>query len=499
MAEEKQKFHRYSEMSDSNGPRLSVIGHNFLIALKHLFWLPLLLAVLFAGIQFLRYQRPHSYTYTCRAVFAVSANYSSSTDILSFNYYYDNAAATQLSATFPYVLSSDAMENLISQKLGTDKIPGKINATSIADAGLFVLTVTSSTPEDAYTVLNAVIDVYPQAATAVLGDTQISIIDEPKIPTESNESYSPVRPLILGTGIGLLLGLGLLFLLCLTRKTVHAAADLRRLINLPCLAYLPHVTLKRRSKKDRNPLNILNERIGSDYLESIRSLRQKLLKKYPDGECKVLLVTSTVASEGKTTTAINLALSLAAEHKRVVLIDADLRKQTMKAALNIQQESEGLLELLTRKSSKFRLLTVPNSSLLVMSGDTTDNHPQRLLDSSRMRQILGTLKSQMDFIILDTPPAGLMSDAATLAKYADGCIYVVRQDTASTSQIYDSIQVLSSADVNLIGCVLNGTKVGTTQNGYGNKYSYGYGYGNRYGSRYATTYATSYSAPADSD
>lgn len=491
MTEEKHNFHRYAQSDDENHQNLSVIWHNFFIALRHLFWIPLTLALLLAGVQFLRHRTPGNYTYTCRAVFAVSANYSSSTDILSFNYYYDNAAATQLSATFPYVLSSDAMETLIGQKLGLDHIPGKIEASSITNAGLFVLTVTSSTPEDAYTVLMAVIDVYPQAATAVLGDTQISIIDEPKMPTEPNESYSLVRPVVMGAGIGLALGLVLLFLISRTRKTVHAAADLRKLINLPCLAYLPQVSFKKRNKQANCAVSILNDRIGDDYLESIRSLRLKILKKCKSDDCQVILVTSTLAAEGKSTVSINLSLALAADHKRVVLVDADLRKQSLKKDLNITQESDGLLELLNRKTSKFHLLPVPNSSLLLLAGSKTEDHPQRLLDSARMKQVLDALKGQMDFIIIDTPPAGLLSDAATLAKYVDGCVYVVRQDMASTSQIYDSIQVLSAADMNFIGCVLNGTKEGTTQYGYGNKYSYGYGYENRYGSKYAISYGDS--------
>lgn len=458
---------------------LSVLWHNFLVALRHLFWIPLLFMLLGGGFMYLRHRTPGAYTYTSRAVFAVSANYSSSTDILSYNYYYDQAAAKQLSATFPYILSSDAMNMLIRQDLGVDEVNGTISASSVADAGLFILTVTSPNPQDAYTILNSVICVYPQAATAILGDTQITIIDEPTLPTQPNEVYGIRRPIFKGIALGALLGLIVLFLISRSRKTVHASEDLRKLVNLPCLSYVPMVQLKKRRKKNAQSITIQNEKTGSNFMEAVRLLRHKVVKSADlnkkDG-CKTLIVTSTIPNEGKSTISTNLALSLAAEGYRVILIDADLRNQSLKKTLGIHTPSEGLVELLTGKSKRFSLLEVPDSTLLLMAGDKTVDRPQRLLDSKRMENIIQTLCQQLDYIIIDTPPAGVLSDAATLAKYADAAVYVVHQDMASTYQIYESIQAISSTGLKIIGTVLNGTQQGTTQYGYGSKYGYTYGY-----------------------
>lgn len=468
---------------------LSVVWHNFSTALKHLFWIPLAAALLLAGILFLHSRTDTAKTYTCKAVFAVSANYSSSTDILSYNYYYDSSAAAQLSATFPYILSSDAMRMLIQQDLGTETIPGTITASSVADAGLFVLTVTSSDPDDAYKVLNSTIRVYPQAATEVLGDTQITMIDEPVYPTEPDQSTPSYQSVTRGALIGLFAGLLLVFLISMLRKTVHSAEDMRELVNLPCLAYVPNVRFKRRSKGANLNVNILNHKTGADFREAVRSLRLKTVKATDAVEgCRVILVTSTLPHEGKTTISTNLALSLASEGNRVILVDADLRTQSLKGTLGIDTPSEGLVELLTGKSSKFRLLNVPHSTLLLLSGDETDAHPQRLLDSRRMGKVIDSLKEQLDYIIIDTPPAGILSDAATLSRYADAAVYVVRQDMASTTQIFDSIQTLAASEVRLIGSVLNGTQAGTTRYGYGSKYGYGYGYGPKYGYGYGYGY-----------
>ena len=138
--------------------------------------------------------------------------------------------------------------------------------------------------------------------------------------------------------------------------------------------------------------------------------------------------------------------------------------------------------MLSGKAKNFRLLPVPDSGLLLLSGDGTVAQPQRLLGSPRMGQILELLRQKLDYILIDTPPAGVLSDAAALAKYADGAIYVVRQDMANSVQIVNSVQSLSGA-VPLYGCVLNCTQAGTTRSGYRYGYHYGYQYG--YSSHYS--------------
>lgn len=467
----------------------SVVWHNFLLAAKHFLWIPVVLAILMSLFMFYRSKVVLTPNYTCKAVFAVSANYNSSTDILSYNYYYDSAASNQLSATFPYILRSDAMMMYIRQDLNINYIPATITAKSVTDAGMFILTVTAKSPDLAYEVANSVIRVYPQAATAVLGDTQITMIDPPTKPTAPDEQKQSKLPPIKGFVIGLVLGFLIILAISLMRKTVHSAEDLRTLCNLSCLAYVPQVRFKKRSSLENQKVTITNAKTGTDFKEAIRTLRLKSIKALGEKRgCKTILVTSTLPHEGKTTISVNLALALAAEGNRTILIDADLRTQSLKGNFGITEPSEGLVELLSNKAKQFRLLNVPKSSLLLLSGDATTDTPQRLLDSRRMEKIMASLREQLDYIIIDTPPAGILSDAATLAKYADGAIYVVRQDLANTSQIYDSIQTLSNSDMRLIGSVLNATQAGTNQYGYGSKYGYGYGYGPKYGYGYGYKY-----------
>lgn len=460
--------------SDFNIP---VILHNFFSAARRLIWLALILGLLVGGYRYWSVDRSYVPRYASYISFAVKASYSSSTDISPQSVFMDATSSVYLSQTFPYVIRSENTRQLILKELGKTYINGSITATSTGDTGLFKMTVTSTSAQDAYDILMATIRVYPQAASSILGDTQITVISEPAGPSTSPINSNTALSSGLTFGVAaFLVGVVLIFLLSLTRKTVHAAEDLRKLVNLKCLAYIPRIRLKKHSNSKHSAITITNPRIDPVFNESLRNLRVKLQKALETKQGKVLLITSTLPNEGKTTVATNLALSLASEGKRVILIDGDLRKQSLKGSMGLEEPSAGLVEVLSGSAKNFRLLNVPHSTLLLLSGDETTDTPQTLLDNPRMRQIIELLRSKLDFIIIDSPPAGILSDAATMAKYADAAVYVVRQDHASSSQILDSIQGLSANGVSFLGCVLNQTQAGTTRYGYGSKYGAGYGY-----------------------
>lgn len=455
----------------------AVILHNFINAAKRLAWIGLILALVVGSFQYYRVDSSYSPVYSSSVVFSVQASYASTTDIGNRSNWLDNSAAASLSQTFPYIIRSENTRMLLELELGRSIPANSITATSTADTGLFTMTATANAPQDAFDIMNAAITIYPQAASSILGDTQIHIINIPlEPPTTPDNANNALSSALTYAAITFVVCVLVIFLLSLTRKTVHAAEDLRKLVNLKCLAYIPAVKLKKRTKKANLTLTITNPRVNSAFNEAIRNLRVRLQKILKEKDAKVLLVTSTLPNEGKTTVSVNLALSLASEGKRVILIDGDLRKQSLKASIGLSDPSDGLVEILSGTTKNFRLLNVPNSTLLLLSGDETTDQPQPLLDTPRMQQVLDLLRERLDYIIIDTPPAGILSDAATIAKYADATLYIVRQDLASTAQILNSIQALSANDVELIGCVLNQTQAGTTRYGYGSKYHSGYGY-----------------------
>ncbi|WP_343121196.1 CpsD/CapB family tyrosine-protein kinase [Intestinimonas butyriciproducens] len=196
------------------------------------------------------------------------------------------------------------------------------------------------------------------------------------------------------------------------------------------------------------------------------------------------MVSSTLPGEGKTTVAVNLALTLSQNGARVILVDLDLRKPSVKRCLGVSVPSRGAPELLNLRGADPRehLLTLEGTQVRLLAGDEPSSNPRRQMESRRLEALLTTLREEADYVILDTPPCGLLGDGAALAGLADASLYVVRSGTAQVSHILDSLQFLAGSGTPLMGCVLNGASGGGGRYGYG--YGYGYG-GDHYGKYHA--------------
>ena len=466
---------------------ISELLSRFFRELKKL-WLPaIIVTVAFAALFAVRAKMNYTPMYQSRAMFTVSSGYSSD-DILSYSYYYDNEAAKQLAAAFPYMLGTDVMNELVRNELGVSYINGSIRAEAVADTNLFVLTVTSSDPQDAYDILEAVIASYPRVALYMVDYSQVIMKNEPTVPTAPYNSFSwkgsAVKGGILGLGLSCLAAL----VLAMMRKTIFSAADLKASANVPILASVARTSAKKR-RSGKGMISLTHAGVDPDFVEAMRGLRIKLLRTMTEPGAQVILVTSTLPGEGKTTISANLALSLASSGLRTVLIDTDLRKQDTKAAVGVNDTRPGLPEYMTDSNIDVAsmLSPVPGSSLEVICSASAKRRPP--MNAHKLEQLIERLRPDYDYIVLDTPPCGIISDAKFICRCADAIVYVVRHDYASRNQIVDSMQELADQKAKLTGCVLNDTpavshskRYGYGQYGYG-KYGYGktgykkYGYG----------------------
>lgn len=466
---------------------ISELLSRFFRELKKL-WIPaIIVTAAFAVLFALRAKMNYTPMYQSRAMFTVSSGYSSD-DILSYSYYYDNEAAKQLAAAFPYMLGTDVMNELVKNELGVSYINGSIRAEAVADTNLFILTVTSSDPQDAYDILEAVIASYPRVALYMVDYSQVIMKSEPTVPTAPYNSFSwkgsAVKGGILGLGLSCLAAL----VLAMMRKTIFSAADLKASANVPILASVARTSAKKR-RSGKGIISLTHAGVDPDFVEAMRGLRIKLLRAMTEPGAQVILVTSTLPGEGKTTISANLALSLASSGLRTALIDTDLRKQDTKAAVGVNDTRPGLPEYMTDSNIKVAsmLSPVPGSSLEVICSTAAKRRPP--MNAHKLEQLIERLRPDYDYIVLDTPPCGIISDAKFICRCADAIVYVVRHDYASRNQIVDSMQELADQKAKLTGCVLNDTpavshskRYGYGQYGYG-KYGYGktgykkYGYG----------------------
>ncbi len=201
-----------------------------------------------------------------------------------------------------------------------------------------------------------------------------------------------------------------------------------------------------------NPYLVLFHEPAGFRAEEIRGLRNRLVAMNPDGGPKTLVVTSAVRSEGKTVTALNLAMALAElERQRVVLIDADLRRPSCERYLNLNAEA-GLTDVLSGDVQLDKLLRPAGyrDLMLLGAGSRVDN-PAEVLSSSRMDQLFRRLKEDFQYVVIDSPPALTSTDAGVLSSSADGTLMVVRLEHSLKKQSRDAVRTLNDMGGNVMG------------------------------------------------
>lgn len=192
------------------------------------------------------------------------------------------------------------------------------------------------------------------------------------------------------------------------------------------------------------------------FVEAFKSLRTNLDFISVDKEYHTLLITSSIPKEGKSGIAINLSITLAESGKRVLLIDADLRKPMLSYYLDVvSSKVRGLSNVLTGADLYSCIFTLPKFHFDLLLAGSIPPNPAELLGSNKMADVVKELETKYDYVIFDTPPVSGLTDAAILCRYMDGVILVIRQKTASTDQILLAKKNLQSVNANIIGVILN--------------------------------------------
>jgi capsular exopolysaccharide synthesis family protein len=218
--------------------------------------------------------------------------------------------------------------------------------------------------------------------------------------------------------------------------------------------------------------------------EAYKTLRTNVTYALADQEgCKVIAVTSSMQSEGKSFTATNLAIACAQADKKVLLIDCDLRRPKLNRLLGASARS-GLTELLMQPELRDKVILHEEAAGMdvIISGAIPPN-PSELLGSKRMKKLLEDLRQKYEYIILDTPPVNMVTDAAVLAPLSDGVVFVVRMNYSERGAVIHAVEQLGYANAKILGMVLNEMDMEQTAGyryqkyrRYG-RYGYGYGYG----------------------
>lgn len=463
--------------SDDDKKTLTIYLSDILKGLSKFWWVCVVLAVIVGSAVFAKSYFDFTPEYKSTSVFTINTQDSTLAQggISTYSFFYDSATASQLSDIFPYILDSSYLKDAICDDLNVKFIPAALSASSVEDSNMFTLESVSRDPQMAYDVLISAMKNYPDVAKYVIGDVTFSVITEPEIAKTPFNKSEYKKDTCVGAFIGFVIGLLFILVYAIARKTIRTTEDIKQELKINNLGVLPRVSLKKHKKEVNESILLTNDKIGEGFLESLRVIRNTLTNKLASDE-KVIMITSTAPEEGKTTVLSNLALSISRTKKKVLVVDADLRNPSIDDILMIEKSDENTIE----KQNDYAIYRY-NDNVAVLNFNV-DNY-FNILKLKELRSFFEKLKENYDYVLVDTPPCGLVSDSLIIAQAVNTVIYVVKQDTVRTSKIQSSIDELLNSDVKLVGCILNAAESGIQ--GYGKYYGYGsyYRYGH-YGKHY---------------
>ena len=394
-------------------------------------------------------------TYTSKASLFFSVNSANSASDLNAGSSY---AESQVQS-FAKVARTDIVLQPVIDKLGLAATPEQLaeqmTVTVPTKTATLDLAVVANSPDSAAQLANAISEQLvtttidqlsppsPDGTKSVTA-TIISSAELPVVPTTPNT----MRNLALGAMLGLLLGAGLAIVRDMLNLSIHSERDIERVTEIPVIGVVPED-----DDAVRNPL-VLHADPHSQRAEAYRSLRTNLQFLGLDRGKRSIVVTSSVPGEGKTTTAINTASTLAAAGERVLLIDADLRRPKVARYLSV----EGGVGLTTVLIGEAKLGDVVQpcgvSDLHVVAAGALPPNPAELLGLPQMQQLLAEASRRYDTVIIDAPPLLPVTDAAVLSRITDGTLVVVGSSIARRPQLAKALEALERVDTRILGLLL---------------------------------------------
>lgn len=359
--------------------------------------------------------------------------------------------AQQRVESYVQLMSSDRLARLIVMDTQIDEsandVADSISASSPLNTVLLTATVTSTSPRRALIVATSISTEFVKMIGTIDPLVELQVTSGP---TLNPIPVAPKKKLDLALGIvgGLVIGASAAILRELLDTSVRSASGLRMLTGEAVLG-----SIGRDPKAKKAPL-VVDTHAKSVRAEAFRQLRTNLQFIDVARPAHVLVVTSAVAGEGKSTTATNLAVIFAETGRRVLLIEADLRRPRLADYLGIER-AVGLTNVLAGQVGVDEVLQIwGRGGLAVLPSGSIPPNPSELLGSEAMTELLQELRARFDIIVLDTPPLLPVTDAAVASVQADGAVVVVRYGKTKRTQVVTAINTLKSVDARILGCVL---------------------------------------------
>lgn len=371
--------------------------------------------------------------------------------------------------------------------ISTAELKDAISMSADGDTEVLKISAQTKDPHVSAEICDIYAEVAPTFLIRIIGAGSVEVIGDAEVP-QSPSAPDVKKITMMAAAAGFVLSAGVAVLIYLLDRTIKGEDDIQS-FSISYLGEVPEMVearsgKRKRRKKKNSPSALRNMLLCAKDIpfpcsEAYRSIRTNLMFALAPREHKIVAVTSPNASDGKSLTAANIAMAMAMMNKKVLFIDADLRKPVQHQRLKLENKvglSEVLGHMTTWQVAR-HLAPLPNMD--VLTAGTCPPNPSELLASPAMKKLLEEAEQQYDYIIIDTPPVNVVSDALGLSDCIGGILMVARYYVTTTKELETALQAISVTGVTVLGLVL--TEVDFKQGGYYKKYykkgSY-YTYGN---------------------
>lgn len=394
--------------------------------------------------------------YTSTATFAVSTKGNS--NALS------NLSLTKgLTEVFSTVFESDVLRSKVAEAMGVPELEADIAAEVIPETNLLKVSVTAGTPERAFKTLSHTIENYDSISNYLFENAILTVIKEPNVPMAPSNFLSAGRMKKEAAAGGAVLAIAILAVISAKRETIQTKQTARHQLEGEMFGSISHDAKNLVSgqnngkKKVKTAALITNPLVSYHFQEDIQKLCSRLDYYMKKRSRQILLISSAAENEGKSTVAANLVLALSLRNKKVLLVDCDFRKPSQQKIFDIKREASSDFAAYLEDPVKVRMdatLTERNGVTLAVNQRSYEK-TQQLITTRQMKQFLEVQKEKFDYIILDSPPMLVATDAEALIRVAEEAMLIVRQDWSIIRDINDCIDIMRSGSAHFIGYVLN--------------------------------------------
>lgn len=443
-----------------------------LAALRASWWLPVVGLVVGALVALIAslLQTPE---YTSRTQLFVSTTDSTS----SSDAFQGSQFSQQRVTSYAQLLIGEELARRVIGRLGLDMTPsqlsGEVTATAVTDTVLIDITVTDASAQRAqqvgaalgteFTILAGELEATDASGVSPV---KVTVTDAADLPSAPSSPFT-TRNVALGGLVGLLVGAALTIARVRLDRTVKDAEEASELAGAPVIG----VVLKDEALTTKH---VIERNSTAPIAECYRQLRTNLQFLHVDEPPKVIMISSSVPSEGKTTVAVNLALSLAEAGRQVVLVEGDLRRPRVTRYLGMVG-GVGLTNILAGTAELEDVLQpYGDGALRILAAGPTPPNPSELLASSHMFKVIDDLRGKNDFVLIDAPPLLPVADASGLAVLVDGVVLSIRYGSTRKEQLQQTRATLDRVGARTLGIILN---IVPPKAEISSAYGYGYNYG----------------------